>query len=39
MIQGNGTHIADLSNLADGVYLISITTGTINYSDKIELTH
>jgi uncharacterized protein YjdB len=37
MIQGNGVSQVDLSSLSNGVYMISVKSGTINYNNKIQV--
>jgi len=39
MNQGNGASQVDLSNVANGVYLLSVKSATINYNNKIQLQH
>ena len=39
MNQGTGNSQLDLSGLTNGVYLISVKSGTISYNNKIELQH
>ncbi len=39
LTQGNGSGMLDLTSLNDGVYLISVTSGTINYNNKIQIQH
>ena len=39
MTQGTGSSQLDLSELTNGMYMISIKSGDINYNNKIELQH
>ena len=37
MAQGAGTHQLDLSNLGNGLYILSIKSASINYNNKVEI--
>jgi hypothetical protein len=37
MAQGTGTHQLDLSNLGNGLYILSIKSASINYNNKVEI--
>jgi len=39
MTQGTGINQVDLSNLSNGLYLISINSGNINYNNKVDVRH
>ena len=39
MTQGQGITAVDLSNLLNGVYMVNITSASLNYNDKIEVVH
>jgi hypothetical protein len=39
LTKGNGMKMIDLSNLADGLYLINIKSNAINYNNKIQIAH
>ena len=39
MTQGTGSKQIDMSNLANGTYMISVNAGSINYNNKIQIAH
>ncbi|MCW3122929.1 MAG: endo,4-beta-xylanase precursor [Flavipsychrobacter sp.] len=39
MTQGAGATKIDLSNLANGTYMINVNAGSINYNNKIQIAH
>ena len=39
MANGNGTAQVDLSSFANGLYIISIKSGAVNYTGKIQVQH
>jgi hypothetical protein len=39
LTKGNGMKMIDLSNLADGLYLINIKSANINYNNKLQIQH
>jgi uncharacterized protein YjdB len=39
MTQGTGSAQADVSGLANGIYMITIKSGNINYNSKIQVQH
>ena len=39
MTTGSGVNQADLSELTNGIYLISVKSANISYNDKIEVQH
>jgi hypothetical protein len=39
LTKGNGMKMIDLSNLADGLYLINIKSANVNYNNKLQIEH